>query len=68
MSDLLQAAAAQSVPRTAWAAGIVTAVADNIANNLPVGLIAGSVVGSDHLRRQVVGAMLIGVDLGPNRP
>jgi arsenical pump membrane protein len=66
LSGLLQAAAAQSIPRTAWAAGIITAVADNIANNLPVGLIAGSVLGSDHLPRQAVGAILIGVDLGPN--
>jgi arsenical pump membrane protein len=66
LSDILHASAAQSVPRTAWAAGIVSAVADNLANNLPVGLIAGSLVGSDHLPPQVVGAMLIGVDLGPN--
>ncbi|MGY4289030.1 arsenical pump membrane protein [Bradyrhizobium sp. LM2.7] len=66
LSDILHAAMAQSVPRTAWAAGIITAVADNIANNLPVGLIAGSLVGNDHLSPQVVGAMLIGVDLGPN--
>jgi arsenical pump membrane protein len=35
-------------------------------NNLPVGLIVGSVVASDNLPSQVVGAMLIGVDLGPN--
>jgi arsenical pump membrane protein len=44
----------------------VTALADNIANNLPVGLIAGSVVVNDHLPASVIGAMLIGVDLGPN--
>jgi arsenical pump membrane protein len=66
LSEMLHAAVAQSVPRTAWAAGIITVIADNIANNLPVGLVAGSVVGSDHLPPQVVGAMLIGVDLGPN--
>jgi arsenical pump membrane protein len=35
-------------------------------NNLPVGLIAGSVVAADHLHPHVVGAALIGVDLGPN--
>jgi arsenical pump membrane protein len=57
---------AQSVPRTAWAVGLITALADNIANNLPVGLVAGSVAASDHLPQSVVGAMLIGVDLGPN--
>jgi arsenical pump membrane protein len=66
LSVMLHAAVAQSVPKTAWGVAIVTSLADNIANNLPVGLIAGSVAGSDHLPPQVVGAMLIGVDLGPN--
>ncbi|XUM20608.1 arsenic transporter [Bradyrhizobium oligotrophicum S58] len=51
---------------TAWAAGLITAVADNIANNLPVGLVAGSVAASDHLPQEVIRAILIGVDLGPN--
>jgi arsenical pump membrane protein len=66
LSELLHAAVAQSVAKTAWSAGIATAVADNIANNLPVGLVAGSVAANDHLPTPVVGAMLIGVDLGPN--
>jgi arsenical pump membrane protein len=66
LSEMLHAAVAQSVAKTAWSVGIVTAVAGNIANNLPVGLVAGSVAASDHLPTQVVGAMLIGVDLGPN--
>jgi arsenical pump membrane protein len=57
---------AQSPAGAAWSAGLITAVTDNIANNLPVGLMAGSVAASDHLPQQVVGAMLIGVDLGPN--
>ena len=35
-------------------------------NNLPVGLIGGSVVSADHPPPAVVGAVLIGVDLGPN--
>ena len=51
---------------TNWAVGIATALTDNIANNLPVGLIAGSVAAGDHLPSSVVAAMLIGVDLGPN--
>ncbi len=50
----------------AWAAGLITAIADNIANNLPVGLVAGSVAASDHLSHEVIRAILIGVDLGPN--
>lgn len=66
LSEMLHGSMAQSVPGTAWAVGIITAIVDNIANNLPVGLLAGSVAGSDHLHPQVVRAMLIGVDLGPN--
>jgi len=66
LSVLLRDAVAQSPARTAWGAGLITSIADNIANNLPVGLVAGSVAAQDHLPPQVVGAMLIGVDLGPN--
>jgi arsenical pump membrane protein len=66
LSEMVHAAVAQSLAGTAWSAGIVTAAAGNIANNLPVGLVAGSVAASDHLPPQVVSAMLIGVDLGPN--
>jgi arsenical pump membrane protein len=66
LREALHAAAAQSVAKTAWGVGIAIAVADNIANNLPVGLVAGSVAASDRLPTQVVGAMLIAVDLGPN--
>ena len=46
--------------------GIITALADNAANNLPVGLVAGSVASADHLPPPIASAMLIGVDLGPN--
>jgi arsenical pump membrane protein len=66
LSVLLHDAVAQSPVRTAWSAGLITSIADNIANNLPVGLVAGSVAAQDHLPPQVLGAMLIGVDLGPN--
>jgi len=66
LNALLHDAVAQSPVRTAWGAGLITSIADNIANNLPVGLVAGSVAAQDHLSPQVLGAMLIGVDLGPN--
>jgi arsenical pump membrane protein len=66
LSAFLHDAVAQSPRLAAWGAGLVIAIADNIANNLPVGLVAGSVVGSDHLPPPVMSAMLIGVDLGPN--
>jgi arsenical pump membrane protein len=62
----LHEAVGQSPHGAAWTMGVIATVADNIANNLPVGLVAGSVAASDHLPQEVVGAMLIGVDLGPN--
>jgi arsenical pump membrane protein len=66
LSAALHDRVAQSATGAAWSTGLITAVADNIANNLPVGLVAGSVAAADHLPQQVISAMLIGVDLGPN--
>jgi len=66
LSALLQELVTQSANKAVWVTGIVVAIADNIANNLPVGLVAGSVANSDHLPPAVTGAILIGVDLGPN--
>ncbi len=66
LHGLLNDAIAQSPTGALWAAGLITAIADNFANNLPIGLVVGSVAASDHLPPQIVGAMLIGVDLGPN--
>ena len=66
LSGLLHAEVARSGTAAAWSAGPVVALASNLMNNLPVGLIAGSVIAADQLPSQVVGAMLIGVDLGPN--
>lgn len=66
LSALLHEVVAQSVTKAIWSVGLATAIADNIANNLPVGLVAGSVASADHLPPAVTGAILIGVDLGPN--
>jgi arsenical pump membrane protein len=66
LSALLHEAVAQSAVRAMWQVGIVTAIADNIANNLPIGLLAGSIAAADHLPREVTAAILVGVDLGPN--
>jgi arsenical pump membrane protein len=49
-----------------WAAGFAVALASNLINNLPAGLMAGSVMAAGHLPDQVANAVLIGVDLGPN--
>jgi arsenical pump membrane protein len=63
---LLRAAAAHSVGGAAWGSGIVVAIASNLANNLPVALVAGSALNADHSAEPVIRAVLIGVDLGPN--
>jgi arsenical pump membrane protein len=66
LSGQLHAEVARSGTASAWSAGLVVALASNLMNNLPVGLIAGSVVAAGQLPSHVTGAMLIGVDLGPN--
>lgn len=62
----LKQAAALSPHATAWGAGIVTAFASNLANNLPTGLIAATTTQAAQSSLHVTGAVLIGVDLGPN--
>jgi arsenical pump membrane protein len=56
----------RSTTGAAYSAGLIVGLASNLVNNLPVGLIVGSVVAADNLPSQIVGAMLIGVDVGPN--
>ena len=43
-----------------------TALLANVANNLPVGLLAGTVLGAHPVAAQLAQATLVGVDLGPN--
>jgi arsenical pump membrane protein len=66
LAQLLDAGARVSESGSAWAAGFAVAVACNLMNNLPVGLIAGSVLATAHFAPGITGAALIGVDLGPN--
>ena len=56
----------QSVQATAWWSGWLVALASNLINNLPAGLIAGSATAAADIPLQVRSALLIGVDLGPN--
>ncbi|MBI0534200.1 arsenic transporter [Roseomonas sp. KE2513] len=51
---------------TAAAAGAVVGVATNLLNNLPAGLLSGAVVEAAGAAPVLAGAILIGVDLGPN--
>jgi arsenical pump membrane protein len=46
--------------------GFAVGVANNLVNNLPLGLIAGSTLHSAHAKGLIADAVLIGVDLGPN--
>jgi arsenical pump membrane protein len=46
--------------------GVSVALASNVINNLPAGLIASSTLLQSHSAQSIVDAMLIGVDLGPN--
>lgn len=66
LAELLQAASATSAAGTAWLAGGVVAVLCNVMNNLPAGLIAGSVVSAADVPVAIRSAIAIGVDLGPN--
>jgi arsenical pump membrane protein len=63
---MLSAGSQTSPKATAWAAGVLVALGSNLLNNLPVGLLAGTVTQSAQLSAHTVGALLIGVDLGPN--
>jgi arsenical pump membrane protein len=66
LARTLHDAAAASPHATSWIAGIVVAVGSNLINNLPVGLIAAATTHAVQVPAQVAGAILIGVDLGPN--
>lgn len=58
---------ARNAPFSAsWGIGGVLAIACNLMNNLPAGLIAGATVQAAHVPPHVAGAALIGIDLGPN--
>jgi arsenical pump membrane protein len=66
LSHRLHDAAAHSESATAWGAGLIVALVCNLMNNLPAGLIAGAAVTAAQVPPQVTGAVMIGVDLGPN--
>ncbi len=46
--------------------GFVVGIANNVVNNLPLGLIAGGTIQAAHAKGLIANAVLIGVDLGPN--
>jgi arsenical pump membrane protein len=46
--------------------GFTVGIANNLVNNLPLGLIAGGTLHAAHTKGLLTNAVLIGVDLGPN--
>ena len=46
--------------------GLFVGIANNLVNNLPLGLIAGGTLQAVHAKALIASAVLIGVDLGPN--
>jgi arsenical pump membrane protein len=66
LANLLSQEAQRSTAGTAWGAGAILGLAGNLINNLPAGLIAGTAVQAAQVPSQVTGAVLVGIDLGPN--
>jgi arsenical pump membrane protein len=58
--------ASSSPTWTAAGAGALAALVSNLVNNLPAGLVAGSAVQLAQVSDKIAGAVLIGIDLGPN--
>lgn len=66
LATLLQTLSARSATEAAWLSGVGIALACNLINNLPAGLIAGTAVQAGPIPDMVKSAILIGIDLGPN--
>ena len=66
LSTQLASLASASQAQAVGVAGAFVAVVCNLVNNLPAGLVAGSAVQAAQVPDKVAGAVLIGVDLGPN--
>ena len=66
LGRVLAAEAASAARLTALASGAVLALACNLMNNLPAGLVASAAARGAHLPTRVVDGLLVGVDLGPN--
>lgn len=64
--DMLHAASNRSVASATWGTGVGFALASNLINNLPMGLIAGTAIHGANVGTTVRGAATIGIDLGPN--
>ena len=66
LSNTVRHAEAASPDGTAWGLGALIAVLCNVINNLPAGLMAGSVLADANASALIRSAVTIGIDLGPN--
>jgi arsenical pump membrane protein len=66
LARVLKDSVAASPQMTSWVSGIAVAIGSNLVNNLPMGLMAATINQAADLPTHVTGAILIGVDLGPN--
>lgn len=66
LAHALASLAHEAPAQASWTAGISVALACNLLNNLPAGLVAGSLGQIAELPAHTTAALLIGVDLGPN--
>jgi arsenical pump membrane protein len=66
LANLLHEAASHDPRPTSWVAAAMVAIGSNLINNLPMGLIAATTSHAAQVPGQVIGAILVGVDLGPN--
>ena len=66
LSLALENVSANGVVPSSFAAGTGLGLICNLVNNLPLGLMSGAIVQQAHVSHVVAGAVLLGVDLGPN--
>ena len=66
LSQRIAQMAATSPISSAWGAAMAVAFGSNLINNLSAGLIAGSAAAAANVSPMIHGAVVIGIDLGPN--
>lgn len=66
LQDLADMMRGLSADAALWAGGVGAALSGNVINNLPAGLMAGTLARMADLSSATTAALLIGIDLGPN--
>jgi arsenical pump membrane protein len=66
LAHALERTAASGVRTAGWISGGLLALACNLMNNLPAGLLASATLKAAHSPRVLADSLLIAVDLGPN--